>query len=254
MAVDKREYTIQVPDIIGGGLEYFQTHHALMGIDQGTLIRWAAFIAVWVIVAFWHQHQNRAFHEYIRNRKQRTPLSDRLSQLAYNRAYELLGLFFVLILIVIFYDTRVFKAESALQTAHANAIAHESEVRMLEERVASLEAELEEARELSGLPEDIEQSLDNIKRKYENLFVSYYYLKRCNAIEPRDFHLMNSGLIYELTELNAPAGVRKRILTAAKGTHDELYVEAPCTPEAIGPMQEEVSAYVANTVASLPDY
>lgn len=125
---------------------------------------------------------------------------------------------------------------------------------MLEERVASLEAELEEARELSGLPEDIEQSLDNIKRKYENLFVSYYYLKRCNAIEPRDFHLMNSGLIYELTELNAPAGVRKRILTAAKGTHDELYVEAPCTPEAIGPMQEEVSAYVANTVASLPDY
>ncbi len=246
-------YSINLPPVFSNVIDYFKTHHAFDGLSMNVLIWWGILVAVWLMIAFWHQHQNKAFHEYIKNKKARTTLSDRLSQLAYTRSNEVIALFFLLIVIVIFYDTRVNQAENNV----AELTAEQAELQLaatdLENQMVELQAELAVAQQLQNMPEGMELSMDAIKEKYEELFVSYYYLKRCGVIDKRDFHLMNAALIYELTELNAPAGIRKNILTAARGTHDELYAEASCDAETVGPMQEQIRSYVRTTMDQLPD-
>ncbi len=101
--------------------------------------------------------------------------------------------------------------------------------------------------------EEQETAFDQLKAKYEDLFVSYYYLKRCKATTPTEFHLLNAGLVMELTDLNAPAGVRKNILSAAKGAHDEKYGKEPCPDDVIKPMQERVHTYIQQVLTAVPD-
>lgn len=251
MATPAQQHVVEVPSVIG----YFYDHHALSGMDQTTFIRWGAIAVIWLLAAIWHQHQNKAFHEYIRNTKARTKLNDRLSHLAYNRAFEVMGVFFILILTLIYYDTRVFKAESELAALRETSAATATELETAVNENATLRGYLDVAadRITSGLDETKEEALDDLKSRYENLFVSYYYLKRCNALSKTDFHLLNSSLIQELTDMNARAGVRKRILEAAQGTHDELYAEAPCSPEVIDPKKKEIEDYLRQVISTLPD-
>ncbi|MGB1540474.1 MAG: hypothetical protein ACPG80_05890, partial [Rickettsiales bacterium] len=62
-----------------------------------------------------------------------------------------------------------------------------------------------------------------------------------------------SALTHELTLLNAPAGVRQKILSAAKGTHDELYASAPCDEKTVTSMQKNVAAYLDQVMENVPD-
>ena len=250
-ATNAETHVVEVP----GPISYFYDHHALAGMDHATFIRWGLVALVWLMAALWHQHQNKAFHEYIRNTNARTKLNDRLSHLAYNRAFEVMGVFFVLILVLIFYDTRIFKAESDLETARKALQLQTTELNTLSTDTTLLRNQLDGAfdRISSGIDDDKESLLDDLKAKYEGLFVSYYYLKRCNALSKTEFHLLNSALIQELTDMNARAGVRKRILEAAKGTHDELYAQAPCTPDAIDPKKKEIDDYLRQVIDNLPD-
>ena len=241
--------TINVPDLAS----YFADNHSFSNLDTMAYVRWGALVLAWLAVAFVHQRQNRKFHDYVQQTNTRTPLSDRLSKLAYNRAYEVLFLFFILLAGMVFYDTRLAADRQSFAT-------NQAEINDLHEKIVSRDADilaqkraLDEARTLAALPENLEQKLDDIKKKYEELFINYYYLKRCNAASLQDFHLMNSALIYELTESNAPAGLRKNILTAARGTHDEMYATASCAPEAIGPIKKQVQDYINTTVNTLPD-
>lgn len=253
MPIERNEYTIQVPNVLGAFLEYFRSHHALEGMDMATFIRWGVVALVWVAIAFWHQQQNRTFHEYINNHKKRTPISDRLSQLAYNRAFEVLGVFFILTLVMVFYDTRIYKTEKDLAETQNLLADSNAQLGELHTALDTAIEERNEAMERTTLSEEAENKLDVLKRQYEELFINYYYLKRCGAIEPESFHLMNSALTHELTQLNAPAGIRKHILTAAKGTHDEMYASASCDSEEINPVKDKISIYLEEVVKNIPD-
>lgn len=253
MAAERNTYSIQVPDAAGSFLSYFHDNHTLQGLDSAMLIRWCCVVLVWMGVAFWHQRQNRAFHEYIRNTKTRTPISDRLSQLAYNRAFEILAIFFALILTLVFYDTRLLKDRQQLAETRSAVEKAQTQLAQTQAELAIKSAALEEATRLDSSTEETQSKLDAIKQRFEELFINYYYLQRCGLSKPEDFHIMNSALMYELTQLNAPAGIRQNILTAAKGTHDELYAQASCAPEETTPMQESVRQYLQSVIDTLPN-
>lgn len=244
---------MQVPDAFGGIADYFAIHHSAAGLDASAWIRWGIIIALTVMVAFWHQHQNKAFHEYINNKNRRTSISDRLSQLAYNRSFEVITLCFLLILCVVFYDTRINSAENRILAARANVVAMEEEIAVYEEQMALKDQQVQEAIRLSGMDEAQQVELDTIKQEFEGLFINYYMLKKCNLGSRQDFHIMNSALMYRLNTLNAPSGIRQNILNAANGSFDELYTEQVCEGEELAAMQDEVRNYLRDVVENLPD-
>src|SRR5690606_9839002 len=57
----------------GDFMGYFHAHHSFEGLDMATWIRWGVIVLIWLAFAFWHQHQNKAFHSYIRDKHKRTP-------------------------------------------------------------------------------------------------------------------------------------------------------------------------------------
>lgn len=234
-------------------IDYFRNNHAIEGLTTPIFIKWGGITLIWLIFAFLYQNQNKAFFEYIRSTKKRTLLNDRLSQLACSRAFEMLGIFFVLILSMIYYDTRLNKSEQDLRVAQGTITASTQKIDTLESSIEEKDQEITSATTSPKSLENMEKMLDTLKEKYEELFINYYYLKRCKAITPIEFHLMNSGLIQELTDLNAPAGIRKNILVAAKGTHDEMYINASCDKEIITPMQSNIQTYLQEVVKNLPD-
>lgn len=73
-----------------------------------------------------------------------------------------------------------------------------------------------------------QERLDELKRRYESLFVNYLYLFRCRQAEEADFYALNAGLSRELASLNGPGRLSHDILTAAKGSYDEVYAKVSC--------------------------
>lgn len=253
MAVEKKEITMQVPQAVSGFVDYFQTQHSAQGLDAGTWLCWGIVITLALVIAFWHQHQNKAFHEYIRNKNQRTPLNDRLSQLAYNRSFEILALFFVLILSIVFYDTRVNSIENQLANARTETVALQEEMAAQQAQMALKDKEVQEAIRLSGMDETQQVQLDTLKQEFEGLFINYYMLKKCGLSTTQDFHIMNSALMYRLNTLNAPSGIRQNILDAANGSFQELYAEQECNSAELSTMQDSIRAYLHEVVENLPD-
>lgn len=251
MATEK-SITLGAPDM-GGFITYFESHHSLDGFGPLTWARWGIIVLVALLVAFWHQRQNRTFHEYIRNSKKRTPISDRLSQLAYNRSFEVLTLFFLIILGVLYYDTRVNAAEQQIITARQEVLAAQDAQAALGQQMAETNAALAEAQRLNGMDAEQEQKLDALKMQFENLFVSYYVLKSCGLATAQDFHIMNSALMYQLNALNTPAGIRQSIVNAALGSYQELYSELACAGDEVGTMQDSVRNYLRDVVEKFPD-
>ncbi len=231
-------------------IDHFRTNHAVTGIGDAVLIQWGGLVLIWLIIAYWHQHQNEVFHQYIRNANKRTPISDRLSQVAHSRAFEVPAIFFVFILTVLYYDTKLHKIAETYKTNQQNLTLMEQEINTLEKALS----ETQEALKRHAPPESTELALDTLKQKYEELFINYYYLKRCNRILPRDFHLMSAALTHELSMLNAPLIIRKNILSAAKGTHDEMYASMECKEDIALPMQNKIAAYLQTVIQNLPDH
>jgi hypothetical protein len=83
-----------------------------------------------------------------------------------------------------------------------------------------------------------EDKLDDIKARYEDNFVSYLYLLRCNQIKETDYTIILQALKNELHHFQITTDPTKEIYSAAQGSYDLLYSEASCAPETMTPVLE----------------
>lgn len=247
------ELSPSVPDAQAHGLSAPAPWHYVAQMDETAWWRWGAILLVAFVVAYWHQRQHAAFHRYIRRHNLRSSIGNRLQQLAYNRSLEMLLLFIVLLCATVFYDTRLHKSAQDIQELQEQLAHATDENAAYAQQLRMHRSALEEAQRMAGLDETQQDALDALKQRYEDLFINYYVLKRCNASQPQDFHIMNSALVYELNRLNAAAGVRQNILNAARGSYEELYAELACDTPEIGVMRQNMQQYLQSVIATIPD-
>lgn len=97
-------------------------------------------------------------------------------------------------------------------------------------------------------PENIEAGaqakMDEIKKRYAEIFVAYYLLKPCEKTLPTDAHVLVSALAQEMASINAPSRLQYDILTSARGSYQELYARTECNAEVITPTESQFRAYV----------
>lgn len=227
---------------------------ALADITPEMWIRWGIIATAWLLVIFWHRRQNKAFRQYILSHSNtRSTVSDRLSQLAYNRSLEVWFVGFLLLAGVVFYDLRYHRLERSASDMEIRMAEAEQAVNAYQSRIRTQSTALEEAQRLAGMNDAQQRELDVLKPKYEDLFINHYILKRCNFSAPEEFHIINSALVYELNRLNAPAKMRQNIMLAAKGSYDELYSELDCTGADMTPMRARMQAYLQSIVTNIQD-
>lgn len=70
--------------------------------------------------------------------------------------------------------------------------------------------------------------LDMLKEKHETLRVNYYYLQRCGLATPDDEAKLELALAREIAALSGPARLSADVITAARGTYDEIYARLGC--------------------------
>lgn len=94
--------------------------------------------------------------------------------------------------------------------------------------------------------------LDELKTRYEELFVNYYYLKRCAAPDPHLYDQIRAALLEDLAAANASAALLNNIETAALGLHDEMYVTSACNNEHVLVLKQAVEGYLQQQLSQHP--
>lgn len=76
--------------------------------------------------------------------------------------------------------------------------------------------------------EPTNEALDALKERYETLLVNYQFLARCGLAREEDFNLITSSLARHVASVSGPGRLTHDIVTAARGSYQELYLAAPC--------------------------
>lgn len=92
--------------------------------------------------------------------------------------------------------------------------------------------------------QELPVQLDQLKQRYEAMFVTHFFLLRCKAARAEDFHVINSSLMQELASYNAQSRLQYDILTAARGSYDEIYARTPCTPANVTSLKSDYTKYI----------
>lgn len=211
-------------------------------------VAWAIVVALAILVFAWHWAQGKAYANKLKAAgREQDALGQKLLSLSFDRAFQVLFLWGIVLSVLVYSQQK--QTGPLLQ-----------EIEVLKADLAYSQEQLEAAQadegpQLDPIPdtgsEEYQARLDKLKENFEQLYINYYYLKRCGQTAPDDFHLMNSALLYALSELNAPSNLQFSIQTAAKGSHDEMYAESPCTAEATAPLKQNVDAYLQSVRTNL---
>lgn len=71
-------------------------------------------------------------------------------------------------------------------------------------------------------------ALDNLKQRYENILITYFFLRRCKEAAPGDYHIIISSLASEMASINAPGRLEYDVVAAAEGSYREVYSRSAC--------------------------
>lgn len=92
--------------------------------------------------------------------------------------------------------------------------------------------------------------LDNLKERYENVLITYFFLRRCKQADPGDYHIIISALASEMASVNAPGRLQYDILSAAQGSYKEVYARSSCK-DAAG-LSTPYAEYIKKIAANIP--
>ena len=86
--------------------------------------------------------------------------------------------------------------------------------------------------------------MDEMKKRYEDILVTYFTLHKCTDISPLDYHVIVSALAQDMASVNAPGRLQFEILTSAQGSYKELYSGNTCDAKTIDPLKEQFRSYI----------
>ena len=86
--------------------------------------------------------------------------------------------------------------------------------------------------------------MDAIKKRYEEILITHFFLRKCNLALPLDYHIIISSLSQEMSSINAPGRLQYDIVTAAQGSYKEMYSKSTCTSDSVRNLQTQYTDYI----------
>jgi len=91
---------------------------------------------------------------------------------------------------------------------------------------------------------DPQSNMDDIKKRYEDVLVIYMFLKKCNRVNTADYNIIISALGQEIAAVNAPGHLQTDILSAAKGSYQEMYSQSSCREKGVNTLFAQYNDYI----------
>lgn len=108
------------------------------------------------------------------------------------------------------------------------------------------QASIEQVFSPESKADTLQNALDNLKKRYEDILVIHFFLKKCGRAAASDYHVITSALSQEMASLNAPGRLQNDILTAAQGSYREMYSRSDCNAEGVGKLNQQYVEFVGN--------
>lgn len=99
---------------------------------------------------------------------------------------------------------------------------------------------------------DKQSGMDDIKKRYEEILVTYMFLKKCGIATAEDFHIITSALAQEMASINAPGRLQYDILTSAQGSYKEMYSQNSCDAKGVDALESQFKDYVKVLSTNFP--
>lgn len=99
---------------------------------------------------------------------------------------------------------------------------------------------------------DSQSAMDDIKKRYEDILVTYFFLKKCGKSTPEDYRVIMSALAQEMASVNAPGRMQYDILTAAQGSYKEMYAGSSCGGQGFDTLYTQYANYIKVLSANFP--
>jgi hypothetical protein len=225
--------------------------------DKNILI-WALLLVIFIVCLFWHIRENsqlmRSWRENLGEES-----AQWLIRFAWSRTAQVLLALGSLALLTITYDWQLSDTWKALDVAMKTNADQEQKIAALIEKSKSSvpPAQLPGMSSPPPAPNSVEalynpeenttgkqSSMDSLKKRYEDILVTYFFLKKCGRINPGDYHVIISALSQEMASINAPGRLQHDILTAAQGSYKEMYARSSCTSPDINTTYTDYTKYI----------
>jgi len=230
---------------------------------------WLFFLAVFALYAWWHVRENRQLAKQWRNDlNTRSPES--LIRFARARSTELLLILACGMIAIGIYDWQLRNARNVAHTPNPPPVASQkpqnapapansgyypplvspSVPAKPSARPASENNKPNASPTLSDVynPEqessDNQSVMDDIKKRYEDILVTYLFLKRCGKANAGDYPIITSALAQEMASVNAPGRLQYDIVASAQGSYKEMYAGSKCDGKGIDSLYLQYSDYI----------
>jgi len=97
-----------------------------------------------------------------------------------------------------------------------------------------------------------EAAMDGIKKRYEDILVTYLFLKKCGRASDNDYSVIAAAMDREIAAAGAPARLPSDIIASAQGSYNEMYAKSSCDGEEVGTLSEQYTTYVKALSDNLP--
>lgn len=89
----------------------------------------------------------------------------------------------------------------------------------------------------------VQSEIDRVKQAYEDILVTFYFLQKCDRAKEEDYLTIYHALSGELRSLGAHTQVESDVMTAAKGSYQEIYSKISCISQDLNYIESHFNAY-----------
>ncbi len=219
---------------------------------------------IFLCVLAWHLMENRLLRKHLKIENAEDKWLYRLMRMAWSRTVQTSLALSAIVVVLYAYEDKLSLlriSDAHMQQAYSEcSTALQEAQKRISDQEATLDQNLEK-RSADTDPNSIgsvfindangeeKKKSEEIKRRYEELLVSYMYLKKCAMSKPEDFHIIRSALAREMASINAPGRLQHDILTAAQGSYKEIYVRTPCSQEGVSALRDNFRKYIDSILA-----
>ena len=238
-------------------------------LDDKNIFIWLLLAAITLLCFWWHIKENNYLSRQWRSSFD-AGAADWLIRFAWSRTAQLLLTLVCCTLLIIGYDWQLAEVRASLKEALASNTDKEKRISALEQiRKMEITAHASQGNQEpsttadspspqnsraddsiadiydpAGNTPDRQAQLDKLKRQYEEILVTYYFMEKCKKTNPNDFHIIISALSQEMASINAPGRLQYDIVNAAKGSYKEMYSESKCEDADVTALHSQYSNYL----------
>lgn len=217
------------------------------------LIKWSILLFAFIVMLILIHTENQR----TRNVVSQLSNGNALFSMARKRGWYAILLFAIYILTVVTYDLVIFRQQSQRLVLSAGSSApvvsantQESSKSHSNISTTDLPASpipptlslFESVTTFSEKNADVESFMDILKKRYEQLLVTYFILEKCKLEKIDSFHLIQEIILRDIEKVRAAEDNLTKIIDAARGTYDEMYSTMACDGAEISTMKSSFEA------------